>query len=81
MQVSWKFPLSLSSIFLELNLLNLWNQNVESFFFYYESREVHKKKPNKKKKLLIKFKRTKKKSLEGMSITWGSQTPQNKENI
>ena len=31
--------------------------------------------------MLIKFKRTKQKSLEGMSITWGSQTPQNKENI
>ena len=50
------------------------------FLFYYESREVHKNK-TKQKKMLIKFKRTKQKSLEGMSITWGSQTPQNKENI
>ena len=38
-------------------------------------------KKTKQKKMLIKFKRTKQKSLEGMSITWGSQTPQNKENI
>ena len=51
------------------------------FPFYYESHEVHKKKKKKEKKMLIKFKRTKQKSLEGMSITWGSQTPQNKENI
>ena len=50
------------------------------FLFCYESREVHKNKA-KQKKMLIKFKRTKQKSLEGMSITWGSQTPQNKENI
>ena len=50
------------------------------FPFYYESCEVRKNK-TKKKKMLIKFKWTKQKSLEGMSITWGSQTPQNKENI
>ena len=38
-------------------------------------------KTKQRKKMLIKFKWTKQKSLEGMSITWGSQTPQNKENI
>ena len=52
-----------------------------SFFIMSHVRCKKKKKKPNKKKMLIKFKRTKQKSLEGMSITWGSQTPQNKENI
>ena len=52
-----------------------------SFFIMSHVRCTKKKKKTKQKKMLIKFKRTKQKSLEGMSITCGSQTPQNKENI